>query len=213
MHPPLLIPPRELIHPPLMQFREPLGPSAAPWSPRQLLAGLGPWTHSQRPFTLPIQQLSPPSSSAAAALSPLFAPEAQELLAMLLRAKRGLLVVGELMSPADAVTATRLAGVLGWPVAADVLSGMRVGATAAPDPAAPSGYGAATDGGSGAAVDDSGGSGACHVIHHMDQLLLGDKTWWACLKPDVVLQVGAHGTSKRLAQFMVSGEGQSEVVI
>ena len=138
---------------------------------------------------------------------------------MLLRAKRGLLVVGELMSPADAVTATRLAGVLGWPVAADVLSGMRVGAAAAPDPAALPGYGAAADGGSGSegsgsgAVDDgNGGSGACHVIHHMDQMLLGDKAWWACLKPDVVLQVGAHGTSKRLAQFMVSWEGERKVV-
>ena len=42
------------------------------------------------------------------------------------------------------------------------------------------------------------------VVHHMDHLLLGDKAWWSCLKPDVVLQIGAHGTSKRLAQFLVS---------
>ena len=44
------------------------------------------------------------------------------------------------------------------------------------------------------------------VIHHMDHLLLGDRSWWARLKPDVVLQLGAHGTSKRVAQFLVRGQ-------
>lgn len=36
---------------------------------------------------------------------------------------RGLLVVGQLMSPADVAAAAAIAEALGWPVAADVLSG------------------------------------------------------------------------------------------
>jgi len=38
-------------------------------------------------------------------------------------ARRGLLVLGELPTPADAAAALRVAAALGWPIAADVLSG------------------------------------------------------------------------------------------
>ncbi len=122
--------------------------------------------------------------------------EESALLTLLRGARRGLVVVGELVRPEEAVAASQLAAALGWPVAADVLSGLRVGA---------------------ASAAASGGVGRPVVIHPMAHLLLGggggggggggDHSWGACLKPDVVLQLGAHGTSKRLAQFLVGGGG------
>ena len=40
------------------------------------------------------------------------------------------------------------------------------------------------------------------VVHHMDHLLLGGKEQWRLLRPDCVLQLGGHLTSKRLCQFL-----------
>jgi 2-succinyl-5-enolpyruvyl-6-hydroxy-3-cyclohexene-1-carboxylate synthase len=48
---------------------------------------------------------------------------APEALAAVLGARRGLLVIGELPTPEDVAAASQLAQLLGWPVAADVLSG------------------------------------------------------------------------------------------
>ena len=111
-------------------------------------------------------------------------PEAHDLISLLSGAKRGLVVVGELLGPEEAVQAVQISRALGgWPVAADVLSGLRIGSRSGSDETYPP---------------------TSLVVHHMDHLLLGDKAWWACLRPDVILQIGAHGTSKRLAQFMVS---------
>lgn len=47
------------------------------------------------------------------------------VLALLRSARRGLLVVGELGNPEDAVAARRIGAALGWPVVTDVLSGER----------------------------------------------------------------------------------------
>ena len=47
------------------------------------------------------------------------------------------------------------------------------------------------------------------LVAHMDHLLLGDRAWWAALRPDCVLQLGPHLTSKRLGQFMVGSWGGS----
>ena len=59
------------------------------------------------------------------------APEARDLIRLLRGASRGMLVVGELLRPEEAVLAAQIARALrGWPVAADVLSGLRVGASA-----------------------------------------------------------------------------------
>lgn len=49
-----------------------------------------------------------------------------ELLSCLAHAQRGLLVVGQMASPEDSVSALKIADALGWPVAADVLSGEHV---------------------------------------------------------------------------------------
>ena len=107
---------------------------------------------------------------------------------MLRSARRGLLVVGEVSSASDVVMAARIGRLLGWPVAADVLSGLRIGA---PPPAPPSSLGQ---------------PGQLCVIHHLDHLLLGGGPegggWWDELRPDVVLQLGPHLTSKRVSTFL-----------
>jgi 2-succinyl-5-enolpyruvyl-6-hydroxy-3-cyclohexene-1-carboxylate synthase len=78
-------------------------------------------------------------------------------------ARRGLLLVGGLRRRADQDAVLQLAARLGWPVFADVTSGLR----------------------------------ASPVVPHFDQLLLSP-AFAAAEAPDVVLQVGAAVTSKRL---------------
>jgi len=123
------------------------------------------------------------------------------VLQMLLQSRRGLMVVGEQLDSGAAAAALQLAALLGWPVAADVLSGLRVGSSGSSSSSG--GYGS------------SGGSDGGVMLQHMDHLLLpppagaaaaggGVGSWWCELQPDLVLQVGPRVTSKRLNQFMVS---------
>ncbi len=106
----------------------------------------------------------------------------------------------------------QIGAALGWPVVADVLSGLRVGAPRAP-PQGPAAA-AASPGGAPAGVPSSPqlpGSpydNALPLVHHMDHVLLGDRLWWGQLRPDLILQLGPHLTSKRLSQFMV-GDGRA----
>ncbi len=94
-------------------FREPLEPLAeVAWPeevPRRWREGDGPLTAYPRPETLPD---AAGLESAAAAL---------------LGASRGLVVVGALASDRDREAAAGLCDRLGWPVAADVRSGLRLG--------------------------------------------------------------------------------------
>jgi isochorismate synthase/2-succinyl-5-enolpyruvyl-6-hydroxy-3-cyclohexene-1-carboxylate synthase/2-succinyl-6-hydroxy-2,4-cyclohexadiene-1-carboxylate synthase/O-succinylbenzoate synthase len=143
------------------------------------------------------------------------------LVEMLMSARRGLLVVGELVGSEEVAAVMKLAALLGWPVAADVLSGMRVGTSL--DPHANLWREEAKTArrtersGTPPLLNQEEFRSASNkglllpkskqkeptVIYHMDHLLLGGSSWWACLKPDVILQVGSHVTSKRLAQFLV----------
>lgn len=179
-----------------LQFREPLAPTTVPWSAKQLLHGLEHWMSSKEPFTTNIlggpglpgdagqasHYISTTSMAGATPVPELTTPEVSGLVQLLSKAQRGLLVVGELLSHADVMCAHRIGELLGWPVVADSLSGLRLGA--------------------GSCLSDDGECGFA-LIHHMDHLLLGDKQWWQQLRPDVVVQIGPHLTSKRLAQFMV----------
>ncbi|MEW5311202.1 MAG: hypothetical protein WDW38_002937 [Sanguina aurantia] len=122
------------------------------------------------------------AAAAAAALQPAPSVECAELRALLAGTQRGLLVVGELTDPRDVVVVMQVAVSLGWPVATDVLSGLRLGL--------------------GASTTKSGAGCASLMLHHVDHLLLGDKRTWAELQPEVILQIGGHLTSKRLGQFM-----------
>jgi isochorismate synthase/2-succinyl-5-enolpyruvyl-6-hydroxy-3-cyclohexene-1-carboxylate synthase/2-succinyl-6-hydroxy-2,4-cyclohexadiene-1-carboxylate synthase/O-succinylbenzoate synthase len=183
------------------QFREPLAPSAANWDASRFLRGLEGWQGSAEPYTtqvlnpgvaaagssgsasvlLPLpQQLSGTAAAAAAAAS----PELGRVLQLLLTAKRGLISVGEQSHPGAAAAAVQLAAALGWPAAADVLSGLRVGS--------------------------SSSSSSSGVLQHFDHVLLGPGAaagaaadWWGKLQPDVVVQLGPRVTSKRVNQFMV----------
>ncbi len=94
-------------------IREPLGHDlpTAPADPR--LAG---WVDSSDPWARPLV--------GAATLS---VPQVQGLADILSATRRGLLVLGALDNEAERFAATRLAQHLGWPVVADVTSGLRLG--------------------------------------------------------------------------------------
>lgn len=156
------------------QFREPLAPVAtADGVPDGTAAALQAWAESTEPFTshVPFVPGSPPGAAAAAALPPPSAAAVRRMLA----AQRGLVLCGELRSPADRQAARSIAEALGWPIAADVLSGLRVGAVEA--------------------------AAGATVLHHLDTLLC-DSHMHAVVAPDCVLQIGAHIVSKRTLQFL-----------
>ncbi|KXZ52491.1 hypothetical protein GPECTOR_9g535 [Gonium pectorale] len=186
-----------------LQFREPLAPVPAPWQSGPFLRGLAHWQASQLPYTAHISGAALPAAGpglsqatgGGAAGMELAAhgaggADVAALRALLGGAKRGLVVVGELIDPRDILAARQICAVLGWPVVADVLSGLRVGAPPAPRAAADS------------AAERRSYDSAVPLVHHMDHLLLGDRSWWRRLRPDVILQLGPHLTSKRLGQFM-----------
>ena len=204
------------------QFREPLAPVETGAWDRRCLQGLARWEAGDAPFTAVaglqaaggaaaaaplLQQLpalplggaasSPSGGSADLAALGLADPAARAALQVVLGARRGLIVAAELSHPEDSVAAAQLSQLLGWPVAADVLSGLRAGVPAAP-----------------AASTAAAPAGAAAVIHHFDQLLLLDRAQWEALRPDVVLQLGGHLTSKRLNQFLgwccLEGEGGAD---
>jgi isochorismate synthase/2-succinyl-5-enolpyruvyl-6-hydroxy-3-cyclohexene-1-carboxylate synthase/2-succinyl-6-hydroxy-2,4-cyclohexadiene-1-carboxylate synthase/O-succinylbenzoate synthase len=195
------------------QFREPLAPSAAAWDSGRFLRGLDTWQGSAEPYTTQVlnpgavaaagsslMQFQPASgnSSTNALAAAAAAPELGHVLQLLLTAQRGLIVVGEQPHAGAAAAAVQLAQALGWPVAADVLSGLRVGSSRQQQQQ--------QDG-------SSGSSSSSNVLHHFDHVLLGPgaaaagpevASWWGELQPDVVLQLGPRVTSKRINQFMVS---------
>lgn len=103
------------------------------------------------------------------------------LLAALSTSTRGLLVAGELRAPEDRAAALAVSRALRWPLLADVLSGLRVGATAAPE-----------------------GLIACG-----DNILAAqDPGTCTALRPDVVLQLGGRLTSKRMSAFLAASSGR-----
>lgn len=196
-----------------LQFQEPLAPAAAPWDPHAYTAGLQPWLAGSAPFSGAGGVVGHPGSAgfSSGELCGLaggagFSAEVQGLLPRLQAARRGLLVVGELMDPRDAADAVALGAALGWPVVTDVLSGLRVGLQQAPTDAWPA------CGTSSSQQEHSSSSRGVCLVHHMDLLLLGEVSWWGALQPDVVVQLGRHLTSKRLAQFLVSNGWALECV-
>jgi isochorismate synthase/2-succinyl-5-enolpyruvyl-6-hydroxy-3-cyclohexene-1-carboxylate synthase/2-succinyl-6-hydroxy-2,4-cyclohexadiene-1-carboxylate synthase/O-succinylbenzoate synthase len=159
-----------------------LSPAAAPPAAGLLqqqsllhLPGL-PAVEQQQHASLAVDAAAPAAASA----------ELSSVLQLLLSARRGLIVVGEQLDSSAAAAGLQLAALLGFPVAADVLSGLRVGSSSS-----------------------SSDEGAL-LLHHMDHVLLpppadssSSDGWWAQLQPDVVVQLGPRLTSKRLNQFMV----------
>jgi isochorismate synthase/2-succinyl-5-enolpyruvyl-6-hydroxy-3-cyclohexene-1-carboxylate synthase/2-succinyl-6-hydroxy-2,4-cyclohexadiene-1-carboxylate synthase/O-succinylbenzoate synthase len=189
--------------------REPLAPvEDAAWD-RGCLQGLQRWEGGDAPFTS-VAGLAPPAaavtlpgpaagglggggSSGVQAAALAADPAALAALRAVAGARRGLIVAAELAHPEDVVAAAQLAALLGWPVAADVLSGLRAGVR---------GGDGGTTGGEGCSSSSSDGGGCPAVVHHFDHLLLLDRASWRQLRPDVVLQLGGHLTSKRVSQFL-----------
>ena len=141
-------------------FREPLEPvGEEPWPddiPPRWRQGSGPLTVYARPETAPD------------------AGSLERIAATVAAARRGLVVIGSLPAERDREAAAALAERLGWPVAADIRSGLRLGpgpaeprALPRPDPAQPAG----------ARVRS---------------------------RPDVVLHLGGQPISKRLAQALAA---------
>jgi 2-succinyl-5-enolpyruvyl-6-hydroxy-3-cyclohexene-1-carboxylate synthase len=102
-------------------FREPLAPVPSNDDLAGHLAPLQNWLQSGAPHTT----YHAPGAGAGTALPPRF-------LADLDAAKRGLLVVGQLTSQEETTAVRSLAKILGWPVFADVTSGLRLGEAEAP---------------------------------------------------------------------------------
>lgn len=86
-----------------------------------------------------------------------------------------LLVIGKLQSLQEVHAAKKLVSALGWPTIVDVLSGLRIGQE-----------------------ENS------NMIFYADHVLVDREEIWTALKPDAVLQLGGHLTSKRLGAFLVS---------
>lgn len=145
-------------------FREPLGPQRVDWDSAKALKGLENWESSSTQFTI--------GGSSSGTLHD--ASTWQSALERISSAKRGVLVVGGGTSAADSMAATAIAKTLGWAVAADATSGMRVGA---------------------------GLDANVRTIPMIDYVLVEPSAHEA-IRPDVILQVGSRLTSKRLCQFL-----------
>ena len=84
--------------------------------PTLCMQGLATWEQSYKPFTRPLAvRLSTGSRRTDSSLG--------DLLEHLRSQSRGLIVVGEQLDPAESVAAVQIAEALGWPLAADSLSG------------------------------------------------------------------------------------------
>lgn len=96
-------------------FREPLTPQPAAVPPA-VLSNLQSWAAGDAPFT----RFHPPDLK-------LSAGSVAQFMAQAARARRGLVVLGALHTPAERGAARRLIDRLGWPAAADITSGLRLG--------------------------------------------------------------------------------------
>ncbi|CAM9114714.1 unnamed protein product [Chrysoparadoxa australica] len=154
-------------------FRENLAPEAGPvrelsvegstsdWAqPCLEKARMGQWVGSGRPLCSTLHQLGMEEQGV------------DEVASLVFEAKRGILVVGGLASAAERAAVRHLAGLLGWPVMADVGSGLR-----------------------------SEEFTATLMVKHYDQMLL-EPLVTAGARPDMVLQLGSPLVSRRLVRFL-----------
>eukprot|EP00899_Mesostigma_viride_P009706 jgi/Mesvir1/18737/Mv01248-RA.1 len=141
--------------------------------------------------------------------------ELAPVLAAMRGAQKGMLVVGGGLRRAEDLWAVvALADALGWPIVADVLSGLRVGRPAA-------GQGPFTGGAGGGgrvrvwgslAADEGVGSGAANVVHFLDHVLLSPAAT-AAARPDVILQFGGRITSKRVSALLEHGTARAHIFV
>ncbi|MEM8560477.1 MAG: 2-succinyl-5-enolpyruvyl-6-hydroxy-3-cyclohexene-1-carboxylic-acid synthase, partial [Bacteroidota bacterium] len=145
-------------------FREPLAPP--PDAAADFAAYLRPlvgWMEGTAPFT---RYAAPVVTAPSDGLA--------DLRATLRRAERGLVVAGRMRTEAESGAALRIAEALGWPLLADVESGLRTGHADHP-----------------------------LVIAHPD-LILSSTSFRETACPDAVLHLGGRPVSKRLAQHLAA---------
>ncbi|KAK9051156.1 hypothetical protein SSX86_027782 [Deinandra increscens subsp. villosa] len=149
-------------------FREPLENTPQEWS-KSCLKGLEFWVSSGQPFTTYIHSQTSFAHSSLA-----------DVLGIIQRAKRGLLLIGALFKEDDIYAALLLAKHLKWPVVTDILSGLRLrkykSSFSKPD------------------------EGILFVDHLDHSLLSAEVKQW--IKPDAIVQIGSRITSKRISQML-----------
>uniref|UniRef100_A0A0E0CMH8 Mandelate racemase/muconate lactonizing enzyme C-terminal domain-containing protein n=1 Tax=Oryza meridionalis TaxID=40149 RepID=A0A0E0CMH8_9ORYZ len=158
-------------------FREPLDYGYQDWSV-DCLKGLDKWFINREPYT---RYLGMKMVSALV----------MEVLEIVKNANQGLLLVGAIHTEDDIWAVTLLARHLSWPIAADVLSGLRMRRVQKSIPG----------------LDKS----IC-FIDHIDQILLSEsvKSWKT---PDVIVQIGSRITSKRVGTYLESCSPSSYILI
>lgn len=144
-------------------FREPLAPSGSPW-PRELVSGLDRWLESDAPFTTYSGGGAGGACAFGTAPEPLLPAggAAAALAAAVGASKRVLVVAGHLPSARDQLAVARLCAERGWPLAADVCSGLRI----------------------------RGGSADVPLLAHFD-LMLMERGAWGDFLPDCIIQARA----------------------
>ncbi|KAK3154480.1 hypothetical protein QOZ80_2BG0191010 [Eleusine coracana subsp. coracana] len=114
-----------------------------------------------------------------------------EVFEIIEKAEQGLLLVGAIHTEDDLWAVALLARHLSWPIAADILSGLRLRKVVNSFP---------------------GLEKSILFIDHIDQILLSDsvKNW---ISPDVIVQIGSRITSKRVGMFLESSFPSSYILI
>ncbi|MCO5559536.1 hypothetical protein L7F22_013137 [Adiantum nelumboides] len=153
-------------------FREPLAGTPNAWNP-VCLKGLERWVSHSQPFT---RYITPVAENIRQL--DFLSSEVKEISDIITSSSRGLLLVGGLQKAEESRAVLLLAKHLGWPVAPDILSGIRLR------------Y-------SNLVEEDE----RLCILDFFDHVLL-DTELYDSIKPDVVLQIGSRLTSKRLAMFL-----------
>ncbi|CAN6273232.1 unnamed protein product [Urochloa humidicola] len=164
-------------------FRKPLEYTNQDWN-LDCLRGLDKWFTNSEPYT---RYLTMKTVSAFGNYS----SSVMEILEIVEKADQGLLVVGALHTDDDMWAVALLARHLSWPVATDILSGLRLRKVVNSLPG----------------LDKS-----ILFIDYIDQILLSDsaKNW---IRPDVVVQIGSRITSNRVGMFLETCFPSSYVLI
>nr|XP_051209292.1 protein PHYLLO, chloroplastic isoform X2 [Lolium perenne] len=164
-------------------FREPLDHSNQGWS-FDCLRGLDRWFRNNEPYTryLGMKMVSAFGNYSCSTI---------EVLDIIKKANKGLLLIGAVHKEDDMWAVALLARHLSWPVAADILSGLRMRKVLNSFPE----------------LDKN-----ILFIDYIDQILLSDsvKSW---INPDVIVQIGSRITSKRVEMFLESCFPSSYILI
>lgn len=152
------------------QFREPLAPTKQPFNMETVQNVLSDWIKSKKPFTQ--YHLGNTETTTG------------NFLSEITKAQKGLLVIGKLdVNETQSHELVKMANALGFPVLADIGSGLRFHA------ALPK-----------------------FLISHYDSILQSEDFRKAHY-PDVVLQIGSRFTSKRLLQFLAESKPKHYFVV